>query len=273
MLPHFILCIIVKDIMQDNIDNVPFSEEKASLKSLDFRVPPKFPRKINPQTCCEICYNENIKKHNNVVKTATNNTINTKKTENNKNFTKQKFKNNNGMSGKIKVFDQNLYDIYDKKSRVIIKDLLGDLITDNPDKYGEDMIVVSDKIPYCFIELQVYGRWTEEKFPYESPFIYERKLRFRPTTLFICFNANYDRLIMFSRESVHPKKYRVKKYSKEYIYYVPWCKALTIKTKALDIRTIRNYCGIYDTETETESKSKTYTESETSIDIDDLDDF
>lgn len=195
-----------------------------------------FPRKIKT--------NRSLNTNSTIISNQCNNKFNNK--YNNKYKTKQKFKNNNGMTGKIKVFDQALCDKYDKKSRVIIKQILGDYVDDNPDKYGEDMIVISDEIPYGFIELQVYGRWVEDKFPYDSPFIYERKLRFRDTTLFICFNANYDKLIMFARESVHPKKYRIKKYSKEFIYYVPWHKALTIKTNALNVNIMRNYSGLYD---------------------------
>ncbi|VBB18509.1 hypothetical protein YASMINEVIRUS_972 [Yasminevirus sp. GU-2018] len=168
---------------------------------------------------------------------------------------KQQYKKIGGMTGKIKVFDQGLYEKYDKKSRVIIKQKLGSAVKDNPDKYGEDMIVDSNRIPHRYIELQVYGRWVNDEFPYESPFIYERKMRFNKSTLFICFNASYSKLIMFSRDSVHPKKYRVKKYAREFIHYVPWSKALTLDTDKLDLEIIRNYCGIYDDDEECDKES------------------
>lgn len=163
-----------------------------------------------------------------------------------------KFKKIDGMVGKIKIFDQELSDRYDKRSRVIVKSKLGPAVRNNPDKYAEDMIVVTKRIPYGYIELQVYGKWTEDKFPYDSPFIYERKLKFCETTLFICFNASYDKLVMFSRTSVHPKRYRVKKYSREFIHYVPWSKAITLDTDKLSIEYIRQYCGLFDDESEDE---------------------
>lgn len=163
-----------------------------------------------------------------------------------------KFKKINGMVGKIKVFDQELSDRYDKRSRIIVKSKLGPAVTNNPDKYAEDMIVVTKRIPYGYIELQVYGKWTEDVFPYDSPFVYERKLKFCETTLFICFNASYDKLVMFSRTAIHPKRYRVKKYSREFIHYVPWSKAITLDTDKLSIEYIRQYCGIFDDDSEDE---------------------
>lgn len=152
-----------------------------------------------------------------------------------------RYKKIGGMSGKIKVFDQRLADRYDVKPRSIIKEKLGELIIDNPDKYGEDMVVLTDEIPYGYIELQVYGKWKEEEFPYESPFVYERKMKFCETTLFICFNSTYEKLVMFSRDSVHPKRYRAKKYSREFVHYVPWNKAMTLSTENLCMDIIRRY--------------------------------
>ena len=159
-----------------------------------------------------------------------------------------KFKKINGMIGKIKIFDQELSDRYDKRARCIVKSKLGPAVKNNPDKYAEDMIVVTNRIPYGYMELQVYGKWTENIFPYDSPFIYERKMKFCETTLFICFNASYDKLVMFSRTSIHPKRHRVKKYSREYIHYVPWSKAILLDTDKLSIEIIRQYCGLFDDE-------------------------
>lgn len=163
-----------------------------------------------------------------------------------------KYKKINGMMGKIKIFDQKLSDTFDTKSRNLIKKILGtDMVDDNPNKYGEDMIVINKLIPYDYIELQVYGKWTNEYFPYNMPFVYERKLKFCARTLFICFNSKYDELIMFCRTSIHPKKYRVKKYSREMMCYVPWSKAVRIYTKDFTTESILNYSGIYlDNETE-----------------------
>lgn len=158
-----------------------------------------------------------------------------------------RYKKMGGMRGKIKIFDQRLADKYDIKPRNIIKEKLGESIIDNSDKYMEDMVVLTDEIPYGYIELQVYGKWKDEDFPYESPFVYERKMKFCETTLFICFNSTYDKLIMFSRDNIHPKKYRAKRYSREFVHYVPWSRTLMINTKNLCMDTIKQYYGpIYD---------------------------
>jgi len=161
-------------------------------------------------------------------------------------YNKPKYKKIKGITGVIKVFDQNLSDKYDNQSRAIIREKLGDNIIDNPDKYGEDIIVLTDDIPYQYIELQVFGLWNNDKFPYDFPFIYERKMKFRGSTLFICFNATYDKLIMFSKSAIHPKKYKIKKYSREYIHYVPWSKTMTLNTIELSIQSIRLYTGDLD---------------------------
>jgi hypothetical protein len=184
--------------------------------------------------------------HNKTLNNPTKDNVLEHKTDIKDRISVQKFKKMKGMVGKIKVFDQELSDRYDKRSRVIIKSKLGPAVKNNPDKYGEDMIVVTDRIPYEYIELQVYGMWIDDTFPYESPFVYERKLKFRDTTLFICFNASYDKVVMFSRTAIHSKRYRIKKYSREYVHYVPWFKAIILDTDKLSVQYIRQYCGIFD---------------------------
>lgn len=164
----------------------------------------------------------------------------------NANIIKPKFKSMAGQTGKIKQFDQNLSDKFDIRSRDIVKECLKDLVDDNPDIYGEDLIVRSKDIPYGYIELQVYGKWDSNNFPYNQPFIYERKMKFCENTLFICFNKSFDEIIIFSRKHVNPKKYRVKKFSREYICYVPWTSVIRVKIEELNLKLIRIYCGLDD---------------------------
>jgi hypothetical protein len=45
------------------------------------------------------------------------------------------------MLGKIKKFDENLYNKYDIPARELLKEKLGDKIKDNPDIYAEDMLI------------------------------------------------------------------------------------------------------------------------------------
>ena len=77
----------------------------------------------------------------------------------------------NGMQGKLKTFDKKLSDTFDTRARAIIKEKLGDSVADNPNIYGEDMVVLNKKIPFEYIELQVYGKWNNDKFPHPSPYI------------------------------------------------------------------------------------------------------
>lgn len=163
------------------------------------------------------------------------------------NTAKPSNKNNNQIA-------ENLCERIDKKSRTIVKQKLGDAVKDNPDKSGEDMIVVSKKIPYSHIDLQVYGKWTEDKFPYEFPFIYNKKMEFSNKTLFICFNATYDKLIMFSKSVVSLEGQKEKKgNTKKLIHFVPMVplsNTMIITTNNLNIDIIRNYYGVYDDEEE-----------------------
>jgi hypothetical protein len=80
---------------------------------------------------------------------------------------------------------------FDTNARNKIKEKFGNFIIDNPNIYGEDMVVVNKKIPFKFIELQVYGKW-KDKFPATMPYIYERKLKFSKKTLFICDLAGVE---------------------------------------------------------------------------------
>ena len=150
--------------------------------------------------------------------------------------------NSNTDVGKHKVFDKDLSDAFDIKAREIIKSCLGPGIIDNPNKYGEDMIVLTSRIPYGYIELQVYGKWIDV-FPYPMPYIYERKMRFNPNTLFICFNVRFDKAIVFSKSAIDPQKYRVEKYSREYIHYVKWHKAMVLDVSSLTYDSIECYAS------------------------------
>ena len=149
-----------------------------------------------------------------------------------------------GIKGRVKAFDINLSNKFDTIAREFIKNKLTDNVIDNPDKYGEDMIVMNTIIPFKYIELQVYGKWIDN-FPYVNPFVYERKMRFCGETLFICFNYHMTRVIMFSKSSIQLKKCRAEKYSREYIHYVPWNRVFQINADILSLNTIKE-CFCFD---------------------------
>jgi len=143
-----------------------------------------------------------------------------------------------GIKGRIKAFDENLNNTFDTKARDFLKNKLNENVIDNPDKYGEDMIVVNEEIPFKYIELQVYGKW-KEGFPYGKPFIYERKMRFCENTLFICFNYDLTKILMFSKSSIDTNKYRAEKYSREYIHYIPWNKVFQINAEIFSLKILK----------------------------------
>lgn len=156
-------------------------------------------------------------------------------------YYKPKYKTIMNLTGKIKVFDQRLHDRYDTKARNIIKDILGDSIIDNPNPYGEDMVVLNKEIPYKYIELQVYGKWLNIDFPYKEPYIYERKMRFASSTLFVCFNALFDKIIMFDKSVINDKKYKAKYNTNEYIHKIPLKSTMIVPIKNLNSEVIINY--------------------------------
>ena len=137
--------------------------------------------------------------------------------------------------GKIHKFDNRLFEKYDIPARNKIKECLNSYICDNPDIYGADMIINSDKnIKYKYLEIQVCTRWTDIKFPFEKLYIWERKKKYNNDTLFITFNKDLTMGYLFDLSKVdkdNPR--RLKKYSREYVYDIPWNQAMLIYTDTL----------------------------------------
>lgn len=145
------------------------------------------------------------------------------------------------LKGKIKKFSKKLYDRYDIPARELLKDKLGNLVRDNPDIYAEDLILDDPECRYKFIELQVSANWKTENYPYKLPFVYERKGHFSKNTIFILLNRYMTRGLLFDKESLNLEPKRIKKYSRTFIYDVPWNKVLPFFTHHLDIDLVRSY--------------------------------
>jgi len=136
------------------------------------------------------------------------------------------------LKGQIKKFDQKLYDRYDIPARDILKEKLGDKIIDNPDIYAEDMIINDPECKYKFLEIQVCAEW-RDKYPHNEPFVYERKGHFNDLTLFILFNREMTEGYFFDKLSLNKEPIRRKKYSRYFIYTVPWTRVCRFITKDL----------------------------------------
>jgi len=152
-------------------------------------------------------------------------------------------KNNNSdkFVGKIKKFDQKLFEKYDVPARKIVKDILGDAIDDNPDIYNEDMVIKIEKCKYKYLELQVCTQWKEDNYPYKKPFVYARKSKFSDDTLFLIFNRNMTDGLLFDRKSLLEKPRRLKRYSRFFVYEAPWHRVMRICLDNLTIETFDMY--------------------------------
>jgi hypothetical protein len=140
------------------------------------------------------------------------------------------------MIGKIKKFNQKLYDKYDIPARQIIKEKIGeDNVKDNEDIYAEDMIITHPKCRYKYLELQACAEWVYNDYPHEKPFVFERKGHFNDDTLFIIFNKHFTKLLLFSKVGLHKNPIRLKKYSRFYKYEVGWSYVFKIQVDDLSI--------------------------------------
>ena len=159
-------------------------------------------------------------------------------------YKKQKLIKLGNIAGKTKKFDQDLFDKYDGDARNIIKDKLTDLVCDNHDKFGEDLIFKCGDLPYKFIEVQVCSTWEDKLFPYRFPYVFARKMRFSDDTLFITFNKTFTEALMFSKKVISTVPVRLKKYDREMIHYVPWSRVLRIDVDQLNLNNIKIYAGV-----------------------------
>jgi hypothetical protein len=146
------------------------------------------------------------------------------------------------LCGIRRKFNQKMFDKYDIPARNIIKEKLGDFVQDNEDIYQQDLIITDPDFKYKYIEIQVCINWVEDKYPYDTVSIYERKGHYGDDTLFITLNRLMTKCLIFSAASIKDvKPRRLKKYSREFVYDVPWYRILPIFTDHLSPDDIRIY--------------------------------
>jgi hypothetical protein len=144
--------------------------------------------------------------------------------------------------GKHKSFDKKLYEKYDIPARNKIKEILGDYVLDNPNIYEQDMIINSETCKYKYLEIQVCSKWITPTFPKKYPYIYERKKRYGKNTLFITFNKWLTRAHLFDIHTlVNEKPTRIKKYSRIFVYEIPWNRISTVKMIDFDKEVVESY--------------------------------
>lgn len=151
----------------------------------------------------------------------------------------KKYYKKSNIIGKQKIFDVKLFQKYDEPARKRIKEILKDFISDNPDKLKQDLIIHSEKSKYKYLELQVCANWIYEEFPHPYPYIFARKAAYEPDTLFLLLNKIMNKGYLFDiKVVVNDQGCRLKKFSRQFIFQIPWNRAMLVHTDKLDKETI-----------------------------------
>ena len=152
-----------------------------------------------------------------------------------------KYRDNPNIIGKQTKFSEKLFKMYDIPARDVIKEILGDFVKDHPNKYEQDLIITSPTCKYKYMELQVCANWYIE-YPYDTVFVYARKSRYGSDTLFLTLNKTLTKCFIFDADSLNGvKPRRIKKYSREFVYDIPWHRVMQLRVDDLDKETIEFY--------------------------------
>lgn len=152
-------------------------------------------------------------------------------------YNMSKLKEYYGVQGKVKCFDDNLLQKFDVPARDKVKEVLGEFVADNPDQFGQDLLFTSNKCKYKYLELQVCAQWVNEKYPYDKLYIYARKIKYDKDTLFMTLSRNLKWGYLFDTQKIKKEENtprRFKKYSREFVYDIPWHHSVPITMDTLD---------------------------------------
>ena len=144
------------------------------------------------------------------------------------------------VEGKVKKFDSIMLDKFDVPARNKVKEILGSFVEDNENILAQDLIIKSNKCKYKYLELQVCTHWVNEKFPYNKIYIYARKIRYGDDTLFMTLSRDLKWGFLFDTTIIKKEEHkprRFKKYSREFVYDIPWHCVVPINMETLDVLT------------------------------------
>ena len=142
----------------------------------------------------------------------------------------------------IAKFNKYLHDKYDIPARNKLKEVLGDFICEHPNKYKQDFIINSPTCKYKYLEVQVCSNWINELYPMDTLWVYARKSIYGEDTMFLTLSNNLKYGYIFDADSfknITPR--RLKKYSREFVYDIPWNKVMKVFMNCLDKETIELY--------------------------------
>ena len=123
-----------------------------------------------------------------------------------------------------KRFDKSLYKMYDelaKDATKLYNEGLGQTLTDNPDRYRQDLVADSH-----LVECEVKLVWDTDEFPYDTVQLPQRKAKFfDKLTKFYIWNKSLTRAATFWSDDIKdlepvevPNKYV---YKGEYFFQIP----------------------------------------------------
>jgi len=149
---------------------------------------------------------------------------------------------NPNIIGLTPKFNQAMFDKYDTPARKIIKEKLGDFVQDNECIHAQDFRINDKTCKYKFLEIQVCTYWVNQKYSLDYLYLYARKSNYCNETLFLTLSKNMKWGYLFDMKSIDGvKPHRVKKYSRQFVYDIPWNKVMPVEIESLDKETINLY--------------------------------
>lgn len=146
--------------------------------------------------------------------------------------------------GVHKYFDENLLKKYDIPARKKVLGVFGSAVKENPDTFEQDFIIVGGN-KYKYLEVQVCSTWTNKFYPHKNITIYERKGKYGDDTLFLTLSNNLTLGYLFDLEGVDRNKpRRQRKYSREFVYDIPWRNAIRIEMYNIDEMDIESLINV-----------------------------
>jgi len=112
------------------------------------------------------------------------------------------------MQGTYKKFDKELFEANDLKARtatkLVVAQVYGVEVRDNPDKYGPDLMAYKDGEFVGYVECEIKRVWGLGEFQYDTVQFPERKAKFLKlgSILFIMFNQDLSRCLMLNGETL-----------------------------------------------------------------------
>ena len=140
----------------------------------------------------------------------------------------------------IKKFKPKLLKIFDAPARAKLKHILGPLIEDHPDPYAADFLLHLEGCKYKFLEIQVCAAWKDKCYPYDEFTVPERKGRYGKDTLLLTLSRDFMDGYLFDSTSLDSKTLRrVRKYSREFVFVIPWNQTCRVWINTLDADTLK----------------------------------